>query len=125
MEFVHVTSAEVFDPAPPPTTTTLLSHWVPVGVGVSVGVAVGVGVFVGVGVGLVVGEGVIVGVGVPKTSAVAKVLLMAFAWVVNCARTLFVTRMQNAPRSGVSNIYRFSFITEWGQQVESDFSFFP
>ena len=73
------------EPAPFPEITTLLLQF-PVGVGVIVGIVVGegvgVGVDVGVTMGVVVGVGA-VGDGVPKTSAVEKVLFVAFAWVVN------------------------------------------
>ncbi len=57
-----------------------------------------------VGVAVKVGEGLAVGVGVPKTAAVAKVLLIAFACVVNCAKIPLTTTRQNAPKSGVSRI---------------------
>ena len=50
-----------------------------VGVIVGVGVAVGVGVTVGVTVGETLGVGLTVGVGDKKLSAVANVLLIAFA----------------------------------------------
>ena len=69
------------EPAPFSEITTLLLQF-PVGVGVIVGIVVGERVGVGVTMGVVVGVGA-VGDGVPKTSAVEKVLFVAFAWVVN------------------------------------------
>ena len=81
--FSQITVVEVLDPVPPPVTTTVLVHPVPVGVGVTVGEMVGVGVT----------EGVAVGVGVPNTEAVVNLLLTAFACVVNFAKE-FVTRIR-------------------------------
>jgi hypothetical protein len=89
--FSQITVVEVLDPVPPPVTTTVLVHPVPVGVGVTVGEMVGVGVTEGVAVG--VGDKVGVGVGVPNTAAVVNLLLTAFACVVNFAKE-FVTRIR-------------------------------
>ncbi len=76
---MHSISTSVFEPTPPPTTTTLLSQSPLPGVGLGVMLIEGVGVIVGVIVGVTVTVGVIVGVGLPNTKAVENVLFVVFA----------------------------------------------
>ena len=94
--FSQITVVEVLDPVPPPETTTVFVHPVPVGVGVIVGVTEGCT------------DGV--GVGVVNVVAVVNLLLTAFACVENFAKE-FVTRIRlNEPKREIPIKPRWNFI---------------